>query len=124
MDTTLERMFASQNKFDSVDSDFADFASGQDESGDTKTPTDKVVDYQHFVDTEWARLFEKATDYMHTSIFATTGNQLYNNLRKLASRIGHDVSQSHRKAIVIQIVSNRDEGVTTEAMFTGEMSTL
>lgn len=113
-------MFASQNKFESAEDDYE---SGHEQAAESNVASEDDS-YHNYVDAEWARLYEKATDYMHTTIFATTGNQLRDNLRRLASRVTQEVAHSHRKAIVIQIVSNRDQGVTTRAMFRGEINTI
>ena len=115
-DTTMERLFADANpNF----MDNSDIRSAQTYHSDGCSERDEDHKFKNYVDTDWSRHFETATDYLHTTIFGTTCNQLHSKLLNMASQIGPDMSGTHRKAVVIQVASNRDSGITVTQMYKG-----
>lgn len=97
-----------------------DIQSAQNYNSDGCIEREEEKLFRNYVDTDWTRFYETSTDFIHTTIFGTTCNQLHAYLLRMASQIGPDMSGTHRKAIVIQVASNRDTGISAGQMLRGK----
>lgn len=95
-----------------------EITSGQQQSVAQNDSQDNNED-KEYVDKKWTRIYEGANDAMHMTIIWTTANQLHKTHNKLAGRINLTQSEYTNREIVIQVVSNQEEGVTADMMQQG-----
>ena len=73
------------------------------------------------VDKKWTRIFHGATDSMRLTIVGTTANQLHDAHTSMAGKINQSDTISTKRAILIQVVSNKEEGVSASMMQHGKV---
>lgn len=76
----------------------------------------KLTEEDESVDKKWTRIFEGATDSLHITIVGTTANQLQNTHRSMAGRIKRSDNKSTNRAIVMEVISNKEDGVSARMM--------
>lgn len=72
-----------------------------------------------YVDKKWKRQYETSTYKMRTTIIGTTINQLEATLNTMTGRIGNEFQINRNRAIIVQVLTNREHGVTVNDIYKG-----
>ena len=112
--SSLERMFSETEHHPSPS--ISDLINGNKAVSSESNYGSGGDDYK---DPRWSRFNETCTYDMRTSVIGTTVNQMESTLNTMAGRVGTDIKPSRDIAVIVQIVANREKGISARDIYNG-----